>query len=171
MKLPLALAPLIFASLTATAPMALAAGVADQISVVDPYVRMAPPGAKTTGAFMVIKNAGDKDTQLVKANTTVANVTELHNHINDNGVMRMRQVKEIAVPAKGEAQLKPGGYHVMLIDMKSALKDGEHVVITLGFADGSNKEVHAIVKKPMTEMPKGPMGGGMGDMDHSKMKH
>jgi copper(I)-binding protein len=168
MKNVFPLAILILASLAT--PPSFAAGAADQISVVDPYVRLAPPGAKVTGAFMTIKNAGDKDTQVVKADSTVASATELHNHINDNGVMRMRQVKEIVVPAKGEAQLKPGGYHVMLIDMKSALKEGEHVVITLGFADGSSKEVHAIVKKPMTEMPAGGTGG-MGNMDHSKMKH
>lgn len=145
------------------APVFAAAGVAEQISVVDPYVRMAPPGAKATGAFMIIKNAGDKDAQLVNANTQSANITELHNHINDNGVMRMRQVKEIAVPAKGEAVLKPGGYHVMLIDMKAPLKEGDHVVIKLGFADGSSKEVHAPVTKSNIGMPV--------PMDHSKMKH
>ncbi len=145
-----------------TAPI-YAAGVADQISVADPYVRMAPPGAKATAAFMVIKNAGDKDAQLVSANTQAANVTELHNHINDNGVMRMRQVKEIAVPAKGEAVLKPGGYHVMLIDMKAPLKEGDHVVIKLGFGDGSSKEVHAPVIKSNIGMP--------APVDHSKMKH
>jgi copper(I)-binding protein len=167
MKLSLSLATLAIAGLTAIAAPASAAGVADQISVVDPYVRMAPPGAKATGAFMAIRNAGDKDTQLVSAASAAAKIVELHNHINDGGVMRMRQVKEIAVPAKGEAQLKPGGYHVMLIDMNAPLKEGDHVVLTLGFADGSNKEVHATVKKPMAEMPM----GGMGGMDHSKMKH
>jgi copper(I)-binding protein len=167
MKLSLSLATLAIAGLTAIAAPASAAGVADQISVVDPYVRMAPPGAKATGAFMTIRNAGDKATQLVSAASAAAKIVELHNHINDGGVMRMRQVKEIAVPAKGEAQLKPGGYHVMLIDMNAPLKEGDHVVLTLGFADGSNKEVHATVKKPMAEMPM----GGMGGMDHSKMKH
>jgi copper(I)-binding protein len=156
--------------LTSLSLSAFAAGVADQVSVVDPFVRLAPPGSKTTGAFMTIKNAGDKDTQVVSAASTVAKVTELHNHINDGGVMRMRQVKEIALPAKGEAQLKPGGYHVMLIDLQQALKEGDHVVITLGFADGSKKEVHAMVKNPMAEMPMGNMGG-MGNMDHSKMHH
>ncbi|MDP1526128.1 MAG: copper chaperone PCu(A)C [Rhodocyclaceae bacterium] len=148
---------------TSFATPVFAAGAADQISVFDPYVRMAPPGAKTTGAFMVIKNAGDKDTQLVSANAQAANVTELHNHINDNGVMRMRQVKEIAVPAKGEAVLKPGGYHVMLIDMKAPLKEGDHVVIKLGFGDGSSKEVHASVTKSNIGMS--------APMDHSNMKH
>jgi copper(I)-binding protein len=162
MKKPLAL----LLAATLAAPLsAFAAGAADQVTVVDSYVRMAPPGAKATGAFMVVKNAGDKDTQLVSAASPAASVTELHNHINDAGVMRMRQVKEIAVPAKGEAKLQPGGYHVMLIDMKAPLKEGDHVVITLGFADGSKKEVHATVKKPMAEMP-------MKGMDHGNMhKH
>lgn len=131
-----------------------AAGLADQVSVADPYVRMPPPGAKTTGAYMTLKNAGDQEAQLVSAASPAANVTELHNHINDGGVMRMRQVKEIAVPAKGEVALKPGGYHVMLINLKAPLKEGDHVVINLGFADGSSKEVHASVKKPMAEMSK-----------------
>jgi copper(I)-binding protein len=151
-------------ALFALALPAYAAGLADQVSVADPYVRMAPPGTKTTGAFMLLKNTGDKEAKLITAASSAASVTELHNHINDGGVMRMRQVKEIAVPAKGEVALKPGSYHVMLIDMKAPLKEGDHVVITLGFADGSSKEVHATVKKPMAEMP-------MKDMDHSKMKH
>lgn len=145
-------------ALLALALPASAAGLADQVSVADPYVRMAPPGSKTTGAFMTLKNAGDKEAKLVTAASSAANVTELHNHINDGGVMRMRQVKEIAVPARGEVALKPGSYHVMLIDMKAPLKEGDHVMINLGFADGSSKEVHATVKKPTAEMPMKDMG-------------
>lgn len=141
---------------------AWAAGLADQIEVVNPYVRVAPPGAKATGAFMALRNGGDKEVKLVKANSTVANVTELHNHINDNGVMRMRQVPEIVVPAKGETMLKPGSYHVMLIDMKAPMKEGDQVAITLGFADGSSKEVNAVARMPMTEAK---------PMDHGAMKH
>lgn len=162
MKSSFSLACLVCA--TTFAMPAFAAGQADQISVVDPYVRMAPPGTKVTGAFMTLKNAGAKDAQAVMAESPVANVTELHNHINDGGVMRMRQVKEIVVPAKGETALQPGGYHVMLIDMKAPLKEGDHVLITLGFADGSKKEVHATVRKPMAAAP-------MKGMDHSKMHH
>lgn len=159
MKFRLAFAALLF---LCVAVPAHAAGLADQISIGDAYVRLPPPGAKTTGAFMALKNAGDKDVQVVKANSAVAAVTELHNHINDNGVMRMRQVKEIAVPAKGETHLKPGSYHVMLIDMKAPLKEHDHVVITLEFSDGSSKEVHAMARKPGADMPM---------MDHSKMRH
>ncbi len=150
--------------LSAFAAPAFAAGAADQISVIDPYVRMTPPGTRTTAAFMALKNAGDAEAKLVTAASSVANVTELHNHINDGGVMRMRQVKEIAVPAKGEVALKPGGYHVMLIDLKAPLKEGDHVVVTLGFADGSSKEVHATVVRPTAGAP-------MQGMDHGKMPH
>lgn len=143
---------------------AFAAGSADQVTISDAYVRLAPPGAKVTGAFMTLKNNGEKEVKLVSAASTVAGQTELHNHINENGVMRMRQVKEIVVPAKGETTLKPGSYHVMLIDMKSALKEDDHVVIALGFGDGSSREVHAVVKKPMAEMP-------VKTMEHSKHNH
>lgn len=144
-----------------------AAGLADQLSVVDPYVRQAPPSARATGAFMTIRNTSDKTVQVVKAASSVAKVTELHNHINDNGVMRMRQVKEISVPAKGEVQLKPGSYHVMLIDMQAPLKEGDTVAITLGFSDGGTLTVQAPVRNPLAEMPM----KNMGTMDHSKMGH
>ncbi len=164
MKIALPLATFVLTSLVTPV---FAAGLADQISVVDPYVRMAPPGAKVTAAFMVVKNTSDKDIQIVKADSPAANTTELHNHINDNGVMRMRQVKEIALPAKGEAVMKPGGYHVMLIDMKAPLKDGDKVAITLKFSDGGTKTIEAPVKKSMIGMPV----DDMKDMDHSKMKH
>lgn len=126
-----------------------AAGMADRIQVGDPHVRLAPPGARATGAFMALKNDGAEPAHLVSAASDAARVVELHDHINDGGVMRMRQIKEIIVPAKGETLLKPGSYHVMLIDMKAPLKEGDHVVITLEFSDGSRKEVHATVRKPM----------------------
>lgn len=142
---------------------AFAAGSADSVTVADPYVRMVPPGAKATAAFMVLKNAGDKDTKLVKVESTAAKTVELHNHINDNGVMRMRQVTAIDVKAKGEAALKPGGYHVMLIDPTAALKEGDKVGITLGFADGSSKKIDAVVRKPEVPVKT--------EMDHSHHDH
>lgn len=143
---------------------AWAAGAADSIGVVDPYVRMAPPGAMATGAFMVLKNAGDKDVKLVKAGSSASKVTELHTHINEGGVMKMRPVPAIDIKAKGEAVLQPGGLHVMLIDLKEPMKEGDKVAITLQFDDGSSKQVDAPVKKPMPM----PMGGM--PMDHSTHK-
>ncbi len=125
------------------------AGAADQVSVQEPYVRLAPPNAPATGAFMVIKNNGDKDIKVLKADNPVSRVTELHNHINDGGVMRMRPVQAIEIKAKGEAVLKPGSLHVMLIDLKAPMKEGDVVPITLGFDDGSSKQVDAKVVRPM----------------------
>ena len=124
------------------------AGAADQVTVQDPYVRLAPPNAPATGAFMVIRNAGDKDVKVVKADNPVSRVTELHTHLNEGGVMKMRPVPAIDVKAKGEAVLKPGGLHVMLIDLKAPMKEGDMVPLTLTFDDGSTKKVDAKVVKP-----------------------
>jgi periplasmic copper chaperone A len=159
------------ASFAVLAAPVFAAGAADAVSVVDPYVRMAPPGAMATGAFMVIKNSGAKDVKVVKADNPASKTTELHTHINEGGVMKMRPVKDIEVKARGETALKPGGLHIMMIEPK-ALKEGDVVTITLSFDDGSSKKVDAKVVKPTAAaMPMGgnmPMGGGH---DMSQHKH
>ena len=129
------------------------AGAADNVSVQDPYVRLAPPNAPATGAFMVIKNNGDKDVKVLKADNPASKVTELHTHINDGGVMKMRPVPAIDIKAKGEAVLKPGSLHVMLIDLKAPMKEGDSVPITLTFDDGSSKTVEAKVVRPMPAPP------------------
>ncbi len=138
-----------------TACLMFSAGVlaaaADQISVDKPYVRLLPPGAQTTGAFMVIRNAGDKDVKLVKADNPASRVTELHTHLNEGGVMKMRPVAAIEIKAKGEALLQPGGLHIMLIDLKAPLKEGDVVPITLGFDDGSSKKLDAKVLRAAPE--------------------
>lgn len=135
----------VFAALSLST--AAVAGTADDVVVHEPYVRLAPPNAQATGAFMVLKNTGSKDAKLVKADNPASRLTELHTHINDKGVMRMRQVPAIDLPAKGEAVLQPGGLHVMLIDMKAPLSDGQVVPITLTFDDGSSKQVDVKVQK------------------------
>ena len=155
------IAACIFGALTA-AP-ALAGSAADGMSANEPYVRMAPPGMANTGAFMVIKNADDKDHKLVKAESPVAKAVELHNHINEGGVMKMRPVKDVEIKAKGEAVLKPGSLHVMLIGLKQELKEGDNVSITLTFEDGSSKKVEAPVRKIQAEIKM--------EMKHEGMKH
>jgi periplasmic copper chaperone A len=138
------------------------AAAADDVSVQDPYVRLAPPNAPATGAFMVIKNNGDKDVKVTKADNPASRVTELHTHLNDNGVMKMRPVPAIEIKSKGEAVLKPGGLHVMMIDLKAPMKEGDVVPITLSFDDGSSKKVDAKVVKPMAM----PMPAGAAPMEH-----
>lgn len=144
---------------------AWAASVADTVEVENPYVRMVPPGAAATAAFMVLKNTGDQDHALVSAKAYINKVTELHTHIHDNGVMRMRQVKQIDLPAGQAVSLQPGGLHIMLINLTEPVKDGEKIKIDLTFDDGSTKTIEAIGKplmKPMMKggMHHGKMGGG-----------
>lgn len=124
------------------------------LSIHDPYVRLVPEGIKTTGGFMIIRNAGNANRQLIKAESPVANIVELHTHINENGVMKMREVTAIEIKAGGQTELKPGSYHVMLIDLKQPLKEGEQVPITLKFDDGSSHPLQATVRKPHGAMAK-----------------
>ena len=125
------------------------------LRIADPYVRLVPPNAPASAAFMVISNSGSAPRQLLKAQSPVAKTVELHNHVNENGVMKMRPVTHIVVPAHGKAELKPGSYHVMLIDLKAPLKEGEAVPLTLSFDDGSTQRVDAPVRKPHDGAPTG----------------
>lgn len=134
------------------------------IMIHDPYVRLAPPNAQATGAFMLIKNSGSTDRKLIKAASPAAKTVELHTHINENGIMKMREVPAINIKAHGQTELKPGSYHVMLIDMQAVLKEGDSVAITLSFDDGSTQQIAAPVRKiQVTAMPaeKGMAHGGM----------
>lgn len=135
------------------------------ISIHDAYVRLVPPGIRTTGGFMLIRNAGADDRRLIRAESPAATIVELHNHINENGVMKMREVASITVKANGQSELKPGGHHIMLIDLKEELKEGGKVPITLRFDDGSSQTVLAPVRKPQAATPES------APMHHGAAKH
>ncbi len=130
---------------------------AGDIQIVDPSVRQPPASAPTTGAFMTLKNTGDRDIKLIKAESPVAKNVELHTHLNENGMMKMRQVASIEIKAKGETMLKPGSYHIMLIGLTQPLAEGDKVPLTLTFDDGSREEISAPVKKPVASTPSHPM--------------
>ena len=120
---------------------------AENISVNNPYVRLLPPTSPTTGAFMDIINDSDKSVKLVKAESNCCNLVELHTHTMVDGMMRMREVKSIEIPAKGKISLKPGGLHIMLIGLKKPLRLGENIPIKLTFDNSETKEVQAKIQK------------------------
>jgi copper(I)-binding protein len=156
-------------ALTAATPLFAAGTAADNVTASDPYVRMVPPGQKVTGAFVVLKNADDKDHKVVKAESPAANATELHTHVNEGGMMKMRPVKDFEIKAKGETVLKPGSLHIMLIDLKQQLKEGDNVAISVTFEDGSSKKIEAPVRKPQAMAPMAmPMQPDHGGMKHEK---
>ena len=104
-----------------------------QIQVEKPWARATAPGAKVAGGYMVIRNAGAAGDKLVSASSPAAAKVELHVHINDNGVMKMREVPGYDVPAKGAFELKPGGAHLMFMDIKRPFKEGEKLPVKLKF--------------------------------------
>lgn len=139
-----------FAVIAAALPFAASAG---DISVHDPYVRSSSP--MSGAGFMQIENAGATDCQFSAAASTVAGKTELHTHIDDNGMMKMVHVPEgFTIPAGGHFSLERGGPHVMLMDLAAPLEQGAEVALTLDFGECGQVEVTAPVdndRKPEAE--------------------
>ncbi|WP_129672898.1 copper chaperone PCu(A)C [Candidatus Chloroploca sp. Khr17] len=102
----------------------------------------------TTAGYMVIKNSGSEPDYLVAAAADIAETIELHNVLMENDVMRMRPVEKIEVPAGGEVELRPGGFHVMFIDVTRDVKEGESIPVTLTFERAGTVEVNAVVRQP-----------------------
>lgn len=121
------------------------------VVVNDGYVRAPVPGQNMAAAFMVISNNGDKPLQLVAVKSDVAAQLELHGHTNDNGIMRMRRIDSLPVPARGEVTLAPGGLHLMLIDLRKPLVEKQRVAFTLVFADGTEARAEVPVVSVMNE--------------------
>ncbi len=130
-----------------------ATATATTITVIDPYIRLAPPAARVTAAFMVLRNNGTSELRLIGVDNAAAKITELHEHTNDDGVMKMRQVKAITIPAGGEAILQPGGMHVMLIDLLVPLKSGDSIPATLRFDNGSSQAINLPVRPSAATAP------------------
>lgn len=162
--------------LTTAAATALlsTAAFAGNITVTDAWARASAGMAKAGGAFMTIKNAGAADT-LVKADADVAPRIELHTHIMDNGVMKMREVEGgIPVPAGGMQMLQPGGYHVMFMGLNAPLKEGSSFPLTLTFKSGESVTVDVQVMSPsamgaMNGAMNGAKGHGHGAMGQGNM--
>lgn len=127
-----------------------------QLKIENPYARATAPGQKAAGGFMKIENKGAAD-QLIAASSPVAGEMQLHTMTMDGNVMKMREVKAIDVPANGSVELKPGGLHLMFMDIKSPLKAGEAVPVKLKFQKAGEVEI----KVPVREM-----GSGSGHMKH-----
>lgn len=135
-----------------SAPLIAVSGAADEVSVVDPYVRAVPPGQPNSAAFMQLHNKSTTPHAIVKAQSPVAKIVELHTHIMEDGMMKMRQVERIEVPAQGSTTLAPGGLHVMLLGLSAELMPDQRVPVTLIFEDGSKITIQAPVRKLQMHM-------------------
>ena len=100
-----------------------------QVVVSDAWVRATVPAQHATGAFMHVQSR--TDSKLVRANSPVARVVEVHEMAMDHDVMRMRQIPYLPLPAGKSVELSPGGYHIMLIELKRQVKEGEKIPLSL----------------------------------------
>ena len=127
------------------------------ISINHPWARATPGAVKNSAAFMVFDNKGTAD-KLIGVSGDVAKEIQIHSMITEAGVMKMREIKSLDIPANGKAELKPGGFHVMLIGLKDGLKEGATFPLKLKFEKAGEVTVQVKAEKP-------------GAHDHAEHKH
>lgn len=118
-----------------------AAALADTVKVDNPWVRATAPGQKVAGGFMTL--TADADMVLVGGTSPASKYIELHFMRMENGVMEMRELKEIPLPKGKAVSLEPGGLHVMFIGLKNPIREGQKVPLTLSVKgpDGKRRSI------------------------------
>lgn len=112
-----------------------------------PWARATAPGTAMGAVYFKVTNSSaTADALLGVEARELAEKVELHQHVNANGVMSMRPVEKVAIPAQGSALLKPGGYHIMLINLKKPMQEGQKVPITLRFQKAGEVKVEIKVE-------------------------
>jgi copper(I)-binding protein len=147
-------------ALTFALGLALPVAAFAQVSVHDAWVRGTVAQQKASGLFAVITAA--KDSTLVAASTPVAGVVEIHEMKMEGSTMKMRALTSgLTLPAGQAVELKPGGYHVMLMDLKQQLKAGDIVPVTLVVEGADGKRENVEIQAPVKALGAGGMHGGM----------
>lgn len=125
------------------------------VTVAHPWARATPGGSTVGVAFMEVKTADGTQDRLMSAASPVAGRVEIHTHIMDGEVMKMRRVDGIDVASGHSHVLKPGGDHIMLFDLKQPLKEGDLVKLTLTFEKAGVIEVEGTVEPVGAKGPHG----------------
>lgn len=129
-----------------------------ELKIAHPWARATPGAIQNGAAYMMLTNTGKQADRLVSASTDVAGVAELHTHLHEDGVMKMRQVNDVPLAAGSTVKLQPGGLHIMLIKLKQPLKEGDKVPLTLRFEKAGEVKVDVQVDK-VGAMPATPHTG------------
>lgn len=147
----------------ALACVALGAVAQENVVVQNAWVRATVKGQMASGAFMTL--TAKNGTKLVGVTSPVADVAQVHEMKMDGGVMKMNEVKGgLDLPAGQPVALKPGGYHIMLLDLKGQLVKDSTVPLTLTFKDAKGAQSQLKLKLTVATTPPGAMAG----MDHSQ---
>jgi len=104
-----------------------------QVEIKDAWIRATAPGQKTAAGYMTISNKSAQPERLVGGSSEAAAKVQTHVSVKDGDIVRMREVKGYDIPAKGSFELKPNGSHLMLVDIKRPLKEGEKIPVLLKF--------------------------------------
>ena len=144
---------------TALGAMAAQTAWAGHVTVSNAWVRATAPGQEVAGAFMDIQS--ETDARLVAARSAVIPHVEVHEMKMDGDVMRMREVKSIKLPKGETVSLKPGGYHIMLLNLKKPIAAGDKIPLTLVIETKGKRE-----KVQVEAVAKSPMEGSDGAMQH-----
>lgn len=144
----LGIAVLVFALLFASAQAVMAHEFkVGDLEIGHPWSRATPAGAKVAGGYFTVTNNGTSADRLVSISSDVSDKAELHEMAVKDGVMSMRPVTEgLEIPAGGKVELKPGGYHLMFIDLKRQPKQGEKFSATLTFEKAGSVTVDFAVE-------------------------
>lgn len=118
-----------------------------RVAIQDPWVRASVAGQSGTGAFMRLM--AREDLRLVGASSPAAGTVEVHEMKMEGDVMRMRAIPALALPAGQNVELKPGGYHIMLMDLKAPLAQNTAIGLTLLFKDKAGADVRQEVQVPV----------------------
>ncbi|WP_322796886.1 copper chaperone PCu(A)C [Tepidiforma sp.] len=122
------------------------------LTVIDPWVRAAP-ATDVTAAYLTIKSSGAADT-LVSVSSPIAGMVQLHEVVTEGSTSKMQEKPGgFPVPANGSVELKPGGYHIMLMNLKQRPKEGETVELTLKFEKAGELKIAAPVKAASGSSP------------------
>ena len=119
-----------------------------QVSVENPWARPTPPNARLAAGYLTVVNASGAPDRLVGASSPAAARVEMHVNIKDGDILRMREVKDLKLPAGGRLELKPVGAHLMFVNIKAPFRQGDTVPVTLRFEKGGEVEVALPVGQP-----------------------
>ncbi len=117
-----------------------------QVSVENAWARATPPGAKIGAGYFTLRNTGSVADRLLSVASPAAARVETHVTVKEGDVSRMREVKGYEIPAKGSLELKPGGSHLMFVDIKAPFKEGQRIDAVLKFEKAGEVKVQVEVR-------------------------
>jgi len=122
-----------------------------QLSVQEGFVRGLPPGLPVTAAFMQLENSGSKTVTIKSIRSDQAEKVEIHQSLQQGDRVRMQRVPSLSLAPGETVKLEPNGYHLMLIDLRSPLKEGDQVLLQVFYGDESSQSFELPVRSVLNE--------------------